>query len=361
MIKIKKLLLGSLLLTFCTTPIVAYADTPTNTETIKETNTVGWYKYQNKWKYRNEKGVDKTNTWLFDNNKWYYFDKNGFMVTGWQSIKDKWYYFSQNGFMKTGWVKYNNNWYFMNSKTGQMTVGWLYSKGTYYYFKSDGKMAKGWVSWQGHWYYMGLINGDMKTDTKLFLNDGTYFVKKNGQMATNEVCQIGSGYSYFQKNGLILKEVKFIKWNNNTYLANGTGSLYQNKLLHYKDTYYYAMNNATIRNLPNQKAAELAWSYNCDLRSGWEYAVKQSGDSKTKATLFRDLAYAMGYEVYLIEGEITVSNKTSKHYWVELKWDDGNWYECDPYYASKKGIDLYYLFNYGKYGTYTYKNYKRIN
>ena len=36
--------------------------------------------------------------------KWYLFDKNGYMLTGWQKVKDIWYYLNENGSMATGFV-----------------------------------------------------------------------------------------------------------------------------------------------------------------------------------------------------------------------------------------------------------------
>ena len=50
------------------------------------------------WYYFNKDGYMATG-WLFENNIWYYLDpqtgtNNGRMMTGWHMISDKWYYFS---------------------------------------------------------------------------------------------------------------------------------------------------------------------------------------------------------------------------------------------------------------------------
>lgn len=54
-------------------------------------------------------------------NIWYYFDQDGYMVTGWQQVGNDWYYFEKDGHMVTG-----------PAYVGQ----------TYYYFESSGKLDK---------------------------------------------------------------------------------------------------------------------------------------------------------------------------------------------------------------------------
>lgn len=36
------------------------------------------------------------------NGKWYFFDENGYMKTGWIKYKTKWYYCDESGAMLTG-------------------------------------------------------------------------------------------------------------------------------------------------------------------------------------------------------------------------------------------------------------------
>ena len=58
--------------------------------------TEGWARDENGWRYR--VGIDEyiRNTWFYfpwnGLNYWYYFDDNGYMLTGWQYIGEKWYY-----------------------------------------------------------------------------------------------------------------------------------------------------------------------------------------------------------------------------------------------------------------------------
>lgn len=70
----------------------------------------GWYKENNKWRYR-ENGVDKKG-WIMDKDKWYYLDTYGNMLTGWFKQNDRWYYLSENGDAVKGFKKINGKDYY---------------------------------------------------------------------------------------------------------------------------------------------------------------------------------------------------------------------------------------------------------
>lgn len=141
----------------------------------------------------------------FINHKYYYFDNNGYMQTGWISIDGKWHYFDENGMEKWGWVSYAGKWYFLDSIEGIQT-GWItgYSAdGNYYYLNNDGTLD------------------DSKT-TKVMPND----IKKAYDIV-KDYCDLGekTNLVYYSIDNLDLpKEFKFI--NKNLYrfaLLYGTG------------------------------------------------------------------------------------------------------------------------------------------
>lgn len=69
----------------------------------------------------------------------YYFDENGIMATGIQTIDKVMYYFSPKGVMRTGWITAaDKKTRYYADKTGALAVSrWVGS----YYFYSDGKLA----------------------------------------------------------------------------------------------------------------------------------------------------------------------------------------------------------------------------
>ena len=103
------------------------------------------------WYYFNKDGYMATG-WLFENNNWYYLDpqtgtNNGRMMTGWQQIGGQWYYFNQNGSMATGWNYINNNWYYLDHQAGgnngRMMTGWHMISDKWYYFSTDKLAGEG--------------------------------------------------------------------------------------------------------------------------------------------------------------------------------------------------------------------------
>ena len=83
------------------------------------------YKYKASWK------SDKKGYWYGDTNGWY-------AKRCWQKIDGKDYYFNANGYMVTGWQKIGGNWYYFK-KNGAMAAQEEIKMGGYrYYFFGDG-------------------------------------------------------------------------------------------------------------------------------------------------------------------------------------------------------------------------------
>lgn len=114
--------------------------------------------------YVDENGIMVSGKWMeldtspngrTDGIYWYYFNDSGkAMMDGWKKISGKWYYFDEEGMMQTGWV--DDNMYFAGSD-GAALVGWHkleppedendyewepygdYDGKCWYYFNSSGK------------------------------------------------------------------------------------------------------------------------------------------------------------------------------------------------------------------------------
>ena len=111
------------------------------------------------WKYRNVTGEYLADQWFLYEGKWYRFDKDGNMITGWyQNPETKdWYYLWENGSMATGWVPVNGRWYYLNADSGEMAHDVTTPDG--YKVNADGA----WVDANGKAY--DAPNGDQKTTT----------------------------------------------------------------------------------------------------------------------------------------------------------------------------------------------------
>ena len=90
-----------------------------------------WIQSGNKWWYRHSDGSYTTNDFEEIGNQRYYFDSNGYMVTGWQCISGQWYFFDSNGFYQTGEHFINGEYYYFNNQgimqTGYAEDGWEYN------------------------------------------------------------------------------------------------------------------------------------------------------------------------------------------------------------------------------------------
>ena len=58
-----------------------------------------WEEENGLWRYRNADGTYQSAGWKKVQNKWYYFDTNGYMQKGWIEDENKWYYLDDSGAM----------------------------------------------------------------------------------------------------------------------------------------------------------------------------------------------------------------------------------------------------------------------
>ncbi|EEM07496.1 S-layer y domain ribonuclease [Bacillus pseudomycoides] len=96
--------------------------------------------------------LDNKTSWVQENGKWYYYQKNGNRVTGSQTIDDKQYYFGSDGAMQTGWVNFGGTKKYY-SPSGVMQVGIQYIDGKMYYFNEGGQLSTGIHFINGKPYY----------------------------------------------------------------------------------------------------------------------------------------------------------------------------------------------------------------
>lgn len=196
----------------------------------------------NLWRYLDSQGVMAISTWIDDE---YYVDNNGIMqVEKWQKLPKKttgwdsdnatcWYYFGSSGKIATdGWTKIASKFYYFDTD-GAMQTGWV--DDNTYYLGDDGAMRTGWVYLQDpedesfdeetvpfgetedkHWYYFQssgkkYVPNSGNSDYKLYKIDGTYYgFDEQGRMQTGWV-NMGDktdgsfeNYRYFADNGKVL-------------------------------------------------------------------------------------------------------------------------------------------------------------
>ncbi|MBQ5868320.1 MAG: hypothetical protein IIW68_03215, partial [Lachnospiraceae bacterium] len=94
-------------------------------------------------------------TWASDG--WAYLTWNG---------QDSWYYFDAEGYLVTGWVLYNGNWYYMHpiadGTQGHLYTGWNLIDGQWFYMNPEkgatqGAVLTGWNLINNIWYYFSEV------------------------------------------------------------------------------------------------------------------------------------------------------------------------------------------------------------
>ena len=128
-----------------------------------------------------DRNVPSNVNWQRDAKGWWILNPDGsYPKSQWLWINNRWYYFNQEGYMLTGWLFYNNAWYYFEenegSEQGKISLGWKEIHGFWYYFSEEvgaenGKMRTGWQEVKGKWYYLnpksGAENGKMLYNTKV--------------------------------------------------------------------------------------------------------------------------------------------------------------------------------------------------
>ena len=143
-----------------------------------------------------------TNSWEFINGDWYYFNANGYMLTGWQEISGQWYYLNADGTMATNtwigdyyvgadgqwkiaqWKADSNGWWYCHADGSYTRNDWEKIEGYWYLFDSNGWMLTGWQYVNRNWYYLQ-ENGAMLDQGWHEINGDWYYMYSGGMMASN--------------------------------------------------------------------------------------------------------------------------------------------------------------------------------
>lgn len=109
--------------------------------------------------------------------RWWYRHADGsYTKNAWEKIDGLWYFFDKDGWMKTGWLSWKNNKYYLQEKStkdfkeGQMRTGWVQLKNVWYWFDDSGAAAKSTCKQiNGKWYAFD-SNCKMKTSISVDTN-----------------------------------------------------------------------------------------------------------------------------------------------------------------------------------------------
>ena len=128
---------------------------------------IGWKRVEDKWYYFDYQGY-AVKGWQYikwsGGKSWFYFDAKAYaMLTGWQKCRwskgtNDFYFNPSTGAMQTKWIYVAKDgklgWYYLDDKTGAMMTGWVFVNKYWYYLDKDGVMQTGWITYKGKKCYL---------------------------------------------------------------------------------------------------------------------------------------------------------------------------------------------------------------
>ncbi|MGC4017989.1 MAG: right-handed parallel beta-helix repeat-containing protein [Muricomes sp.] len=159
-----------------------------------------WENVSGKWRYKYADGTVSKLDWKQIGNSWYYFDKDGWMMTSWKVIDGYWYYFAADGKMREGWQKVGDTWYYFGEAgDGKMREDWQKIGNAWYYFggAGDGKMRTSWQKIGSTWYYFGGADDGKMREGWQKMGNTWYYFGGAGDGKMREGWQLISGEWYY--------------------------------------------------------------------------------------------------------------------------------------------------------------------
>ena len=267
--------------------------------------------------YFDNSGFQAKNAFIKYAGNYYYFDKEGYMLTGRQDIDGKTYFFLPNGI--------------------QLRDSIYQQDGKYYYFGSFGEQYK-----DGYFVFDVPKEGTSETEAKF-----RYF-SPTGEMAVG-LTYAGGGLQYFDENGFQAKGTKYVTPDGKLYFFDkNSGNAYTNRWAEI-DGIWYEFND---QGYAQAKKGEF---YTTD-GSTWFY--RDAAGKNVTGALTLD-----GYEYYFrangaqVKGEFVTENGKISYYTVDNGYKvkdkffevNGKWYHADKdgnLATGRQTIDhLNYYFN----------------
>ena len=200
--------------------------------------------------------------------------------------------------------------------------------------------------------------------------DGVKYYYENGEKVVNKAKKIGK-YTYcFDKNGKLVTNKPYYKFNSKTYYKikkNGQATKLSTvetmaaiRLGKYKGNLKKAFNwSASLSYVPNIKVSK---------KTPTEYGLygfkTGTGDCYVMAATFYWMAKVAGYDAHYVKGYFQKSGgKKGAHAWVEIDQKVNGkkkTYVYDPNFQKEYKLNGYKL-TYGAKRTLKYVNYKRVN
>ena len=167
---------------------------------------IGWQ--SNNTSYYNQYGVALVGDQEIDG-KFYHFGEDGVLQTGW--IEDNYgkRYFGEDGTLTTGFATVEDAKYYFNSENGYMKTGWFTVKDeeetkNKYYTDNNGALVSGWQEIDEKTYYFDTETNIMATG-KVTIDGEKYYFNKKGVFKTGWFTNADGKKLYYNEYGFAQK------------------------------------------------------------------------------------------------------------------------------------------------------------
>ena len=309
--------------------------------------------YANEWNdsyYLKSDGAMADNEWIFDKNysSWFYIKLGGsYAHNEWKDA----YYLKNGGYMAQSEFIYDSNYkatYYLDENGQYVSDKWKEIEGKWYHFRKYGEMDIN--KWIGSYYVKS--DGIMATNELVY--DSTYnsffYFNEDGQyLEGNQWKEIAGEWYYFKKGGYMAKS----EWVDLYYLKEN-GRMAKNELIYDPtyDTSFYLEEDGKYFGGNKWKEINGDWYYFKEggymAKHQWigSYYVKADGRMAKNEMLYDPSSESSYY--------FTEDETYAKNYWAKI---NSYWYyfKSNGKVARKEWIDnKYYVFDNGKMATGTH-------
>ena len=318
----------------------------------KEAST-GFVKDTNGFKFYSTSGNQAKDTFIQDENgNWYYFDNQGYLVTGAREIDVKQLYFMKNGvqlrdalqedengnqyyYDKTGAKVFNRyytsdgqNWRYFDAK-GVMARGLVKIGDGQQYFDQDGKAVTGLQTINKQVLYFGQDGKQIKGQVVTLADKSIrYFDANSGEMAVNKFAEGAKNeWYYFDQDGKAVTGLKTI--NNQVLYFGQDGKQVKGQVvtLADKSIRYFDANSGEMAVNKFAEGAKNEWYY-----------FDQDGKAVTGLKTINNQVLYFGQDGKQVKGQVVYVNGAERYFdpksgdMVRNKWirlEDGTWMYFD--------------------------------
>ncbi len=283
-----------------------------------------WVQYGSKWAFKKSDGEWCYYGWYEIGGKTYYFDEDGWMLTGWLRVGTEsggylWNYYDPSGVEASGWRQIGGKWYYFDPDDDNcMAVGDTKIDGDWYMFDDSGAMVTGWFSWgDGTWGYSDTSGREI--DDGWIYDGGRWYYIEDYEMLTGPNWVDDAFYGFGNDGALVYNQWGYVADYGVWYYVTGDGTLFYSGWLNDHGTWYYFIDFTMQQNcVSNIGGTVYGFRPNGAMAKGWLnvsnkwYYFDPSGIAHNGWLLDGNTWYYIKSNGEMVTGNYTINGKVEQ-------------------------------------------------